>query len=569
MEIFELAQFDRGGIRVLHERGLGDLQDQITRSEAGVTYGLTDLACEIGVLEASRGQVHVNGEVPGSRNCSLPDTDLTACLAKDHTVDLHHMPRHFRLTQELGWQQEAPLGMVPADERLDAGDAPASDVHHRLIVDDELLGFEGVLELVTERSCGEITGTQFGAEHPPTALAAGLRRVHRRIRLSEQVVEPFAVRERGDADAHTDRDVARGERPGTFELPHDPLGDQRGSLERLLQHDPELVATESSDGVDLAQRVTKPPGDVDENLVSGLVAKRVVHRLETVEVQVQDRDRGSLPAGSSERMFQLLHEQRAVRQPGERVMEREILQLVPAQLQLVGHRVEGASHPRELVVSVHGDPMREVLAAEVGRRFLQGLQRDGDGPIQAPRQEASEDATEEQDRERRVELGAFVGPKRRDLFTHFVDIQRVLVRQECSRLVHPIVERIESLAAPARRTEQCLLQRIPGELPTETGRAGEEAFGSGTDLLDIDEAAIDLEADLDEREPFHGIVCLRVDLTRIVGLHQEPPHIVDPLRLPDGLRPELLEHVGRRAERDHPCSRDPDQREEHRCENQK
>jgi hypothetical protein len=144
-----------------------------------------------------------------SGDASLPGPNLTAGLAQDPTVDLDHVPRHFRLPQELGRRKEAPFGMVPPHQRLDAGDEPAREVHHGLVVDDELLGLESLLELRPERSRGELTRPQVGAEDAPPALPARLRRVHRRVRLAEQLVEPFVVGARGDADADTDGHVAR------------------------------------------------------------------------------------------------------------------------------------------------------------------------------------------------------------------------------------------------------------------------------------------------------------------------------------------------------------------------
>lgn len=171
-----------------------------------------------------------------------------------------------------------------------------------------------------------------------------------------------------------------------------------GALNLLLQHDAELIAAEPGDGVLLAERCTQPARDTDQNLVAGLVAEHVVHGLESIEVQEQHRDRSSLPARTCDRVLQLLDEQRPVRQSGERIVERLMLKLVPALLQPLGHRVEGASHSRELIVAVHVDPVGQVVAAELSRRLLQGLQRSGDRAIHPPREHAAQDEPEEKDR---------------------------------------------------------------------------------------------------------------------------------------------------------------------------
>ena len=72
-----------------------------------------------------------------------------------------------------------------------------------------------------------------------------------------------------------------------------------------------------------AQRVAQALAADREQPVAGGVAERVVDLLEVVEVE--ERDHRSLAAG--ERLGDPLLEQRAVREPGERVLEGEAPQL--------------------------------------------------------------------------------------------------------------------------------------------------------------------------------------------------------------------------------------------------
>ena len=69
-----------------------------------------------------------------------------------------------------------------------------------------------------------------------------------------------------------------------------PLPPRRGTLARRVgQERDELVSAESPDGCRGAERVDQAAADVDEDVVAGFVAERVVDLLEAVQVDEQDR----------------------------------------------------------------------------------------------------------------------------------------------------------------------------------------------------------------------------------------------------------------------------------------
>ena len=111
----------------------------------------------------------------------------------------------------------------------------------------------------------------------------------------------------------------------------DPLGhlDDGTGVGGVLEEDGELVAAEPRRRVARAQAPSQPIGDRAEQLVAGTVAEAVVHELEVVEVDEGDgRDRRVGPADAGQRVLDPVEEQRPVRQPGERVVERLVAQLV-------------------------------------------------------------------------------------------------------------------------------------------------------------------------------------------------------------------------------------------------
>src|SRR5215218_2585139 len=56
--------------------------------------------------------------------------------------------------------------------------------------------------------------------------------------------------------------------------------------------------------------------------------KTVVYNLEVVQIREQHHDLAASPVGTDEGVFEAIHEQRAVRQPGKQIVERLMLQLL-------------------------------------------------------------------------------------------------------------------------------------------------------------------------------------------------------------------------------------------------
>ena len=95
-----------------------------------------------------------------------------------------------------------------------------------------------------------------------------------------------------------------------------------GTFDAGEQHR-ELVAAEAGDRVTGAQHPAQPDRDLHQHRVAGSVPERVVHLLETVEVDQQHAD----PWVSRQRGLDVNLEQPPVRQAGERVVHRQMLVL--------------------------------------------------------------------------------------------------------------------------------------------------------------------------------------------------------------------------------------------------
>ena len=102
---------------------------------------------------------------------------------------------------------------------------------------------------------------------------------------------------------------------------HLPGGFRRGA--RLEQHG-ELVAAEARGGVAGGEPLRQPAGADAQELVARGVAERVVDLLEVVQVEEEDGEALLRGGARVERVLEAVDEQRAVREVGQRVVERAV-----------------------------------------------------------------------------------------------------------------------------------------------------------------------------------------------------------------------------------------------------
>ena len=102
------------------------------------------------------------------------------------------------------------------------------------------------------------------------------------------------------------------------------LGDELGAAvrRRALDEDDELVTAEPGDRVAFAQGGEQAGRDRLQELVARFVAERVVDLLEAVEVEEQHGGLGAGAAGAGLHLLDAVEDERAVRQAGERVVQR-------------------------------------------------------------------------------------------------------------------------------------------------------------------------------------------------------------------------------------------------------
>ena len=164
-------------------------------------------------------------------------------------------PALLRERQEVcGREQPAPR-VLPAHERLDAGDGPARQVGLRLVVQDELAVVDRVAQLADEREpLAAVVVARRQVDLVAGAHPLGL--VHRDVGALQQpdrVGRVLGVERDADARVDVDGDVLDVERA----LERVPQAQPRGARRGLVagrEHERELVAAQPRERVVLADR---------------------------------------------------------------------------------------------------------------------------------------------------------------------------------------------------------------------------------------------------------------------------------------------------------------------------
>ena len=196
---------------------------------------------------------------------------------------------------ELGGLVAAEVGIFPAQQRLEGDQGAVGRADPRLVVDLERHRLDCASEPVLEPPALIrllLHGGVVQAEAVPTVL---LRAMERGVAAAQHGLDRFPVTgPAGDADTGRDRHLVSLQHHGRRDRA-DQFRDDRGDLGFLGQpgqEQRELVSAEAGHrraGV-LADDPRQPIGDLANELVTRRVSERVVHELEAIQVEEEQRE---------------------------------------------------------------------------------------------------------------------------------------------------------------------------------------------------------------------------------------------------------------------------------------
>ena len=142
--------------------------------------------------------------------------------------------------------------------------------------------------------------------------------------------------------------------------------------------DDELVPAESRDRVGRAHSGRQPGRQGGQDRVAGGVTERVVDDLEAVEIEHQDRHVDAFTPATGQRVGETVERQRAVRQAGERVVQRGVSSRLFLGVALDGDDDQRRDRGQELDL-VLGEPARLVcMDVQDPERPVLALDRDAE-----------------------------------------------------------------------------------------------------------------------------------------------------------------------------------------------
>ena len=167
--------------------------------------------------------------------------------------------------------------MVPAYQCFDADDATGRGLDLRLVLEEELIRFDGSTQIVAQADAGAHLDVHGVGEEAIGAPPLGLGAVECHICTGQQRLSVGGIGSvDGDADAGAASDLVSADDVRLAQAFEQPLGQQAG-IGRVLYvglHDGEFIATETGDGVVVAHGGLQPLGHELEQRI----ADRIPHR---------------------------------------------------------------------------------------------------------------------------------------------------------------------------------------------------------------------------------------------------------------------------------------------------
>jgi len=191
-------------------------------------------------------------------------------------------------------------------------------------VERELAPLDGVAKVA--RELDNRRAVPIGAWLVHRAIRVGaLGHVHGDVRVAHERVNVVAVvRRERDADARLDEQRVAPDHNGRGQARADALAHvhRLAHVGDLREEDRELVAAEPRDRVGGAHGHPQTDRDLTKQVVAHGMAERVVHFLEAVEVGEEQGERRPVASRREQRLLDTVLEERAVREAGERVVQR-------------------------------------------------------------------------------------------------------------------------------------------------------------------------------------------------------------------------------------------------------
>ncbi|MNM59370.1 hypothetical protein D3C81_706210 [compost metagenome] len=279
---------------------------------------------QVGILELHRRQVDRH------RLLAVPAGRLLAGQVQRPVAQFVDQPGFLGDGDEVHGHDHATGRVLPAQQRLIAGNAAGLLVDHRLVVQLQLAQVQRGAQVGFHQAALARGDVQFDVEALVAVAAVALGLVQRHVGVAQQLLGLVAViRRNGNADAHPHRELVPLDLERRADRVDQALRSVACGLPALQagQHHGKLVAAQAGQGVVFAQLAAQALAQRAQQFVAKGVAQRIVDVLEVVQVQAQGGGQLGVLAVTHQRLAQAFVEQGAVGQPGQRIVVRHVVDL--------------------------------------------------------------------------------------------------------------------------------------------------------------------------------------------------------------------------------------------------
>ena len=271
---------------IIHKGAFGDLQLQLRGVDGVARQHLAHQGADIVAAELMGGKIHRHGQ--RRQPCLAPGAGLATGLVQHPAAHRHDHAGFLQGGDELAGRHQALLRVAPAQQRLHPHHAVTAQVQLGLVVQHELVAFQGAAQLAFQVQALEGARVHVGGIETVATATLGLGAVHGRVGVAQQRFRVTAILGvHADADAETEKEFLTFQHEGMAHGVQQFLQDGRHVLGvvQVLQQDGELVPAQARHGVALAQTFGQPPCHGAQQPVAGAVPQGIVDLLEAVQVQ--------------------------------------------------------------------------------------------------------------------------------------------------------------------------------------------------------------------------------------------------------------------------------------------
>ncbi|RMN60568.1 hypothetical protein ALQ55_200002 [Pseudomonas savastanoi pv. savastanoi] len=186
----------------------------------------------------------------------MPVLELATGFGEHPVADFHHQPKLFEHRDEVVRRHQPSTWMAPAQQGLRARQAFAVTTELRLVIEGELLLFQGVPQVAFQLQTLQSGRVHVRLIELEVVLATFFGVVHRRVGVLHQLAQFLAVlRTECDADAGSDKELAAFKHKRRNQTGQNPLGHVNGASQCgfargvRLQQQGELIPAHTRHGV--------------------------------------------------------------------------------------------------------------------------------------------------------------------------------------------------------------------------------------------------------------------------------------------------------------------------------